>query len=228
MWKDPIVNIVVANYQVLLYNGLGLYGSLPLLLYSAYLTWAAAMNYVAALIVDRVGRVRMLAIGFIGCTVCLCLFMAMVAEFATSGNKVGQGFAVFFLFSFVGFYGGCVDAVSWIYCSETFPTHARAQGFSISVATFLGAALVYTQSAPLAFSSIDWKSYLVFIIITAVGTLVFMHYSPETKGLALEEISELFGDQVAAHFTNGDSESGPIQEKATHDGEKRMDRQHVE
>ena len=49
----------------MLYNGLGLFGSLPLLLYSAYLTWAAVMNYVAALIVDRVGRVRMLTIGFV-------------------------------------------------------------------------------------------------------------------------------------------------------------------
>ena len=57
--------LVVANYQVLLYNGLGLYGSLPLLLYSLYLSWAAFMNWVAAMIVDRVGRVRMLAIGFV-------------------------------------------------------------------------------------------------------------------------------------------------------------------
>ncbi|KAK5165368.1 uncharacterized protein LTR77_008897 [Saxophila tyrrhenica] len=220
--------LVVANYQVLLYNGLGLYGSLPLLLYSAYLSWAAFMNYVAALIVDRVGRVRMLAIGFVGCIITLSLFTAMVAEFAESENKVGQGFAVFFLFAFVGFYGGCVDAVSWIYCSEIFPTHARARGFSISVATFLGAALVYTQVAPIAFAQVDWKFYLLFILVTAVGTPIFMHYSPETKGLALEEISELFGDQVAVHLSNGEAESGPMQEKSTQSSEKGLDRQHME
>lgn len=57
--------LVVANYQVLLYNNLGLYGSLPLLLYSLYLSWASFMNWVATMIVDRVGRVRMLAIGFV-------------------------------------------------------------------------------------------------------------------------------------------------------------------
>ncbi|KAK3680614.1 hypothetical protein LTR37_021140 [Vermiconidia calcicola] len=55
-----------------------------------------------------------------------------------------------------------------------------------------------------------------------------MHYSPETKGLALEEISELFGDQVAVHLTNGGSEAGSMQEKAMHDGEKKMDCQHIE
>ncbi len=49
----------------------------------------------------------------IGCTITLSLFTAMVAQFADSTNKVGQGFAVFFLFAFVGFYGGSIDAVSW-------------------------------------------------------------------------------------------------------------------
>ena len=73
------------------------------------------------------------------------------------------------------------SSVYRIYCFEIFPTHARAQGSSISVATFLGAGLIYTQFAPVAFGSIDWKFYLVFIIVTAVGTPAFMHYSPETK-----------------------------------------------
>ena len=107
----------------------------------------------------------------IGCIVMLSLFTAMVARFAGTENTIGQGFAVFFLFAFVGFYGGCVDAVSWIYCAEVFPTHARARGFSISVATFLSAALVYTQCAPLAFDNIGWKFYLVFILVTTIGTV---------------------------------------------------------
>lgn len=57
--------LVVNNYQVLLYNGLGLFGSLPLLLYAVYTSWAAFLNFVASQIVDRVGRVRMLTIGIV-------------------------------------------------------------------------------------------------------------------------------------------------------------------
>lgn len=57
--------LVVNNYQVLLYNNLGLHNSLPLLLYSVYLTWAAFLNWVASMTVDRVGRVRMLTIGIV-------------------------------------------------------------------------------------------------------------------------------------------------------------------
>jgi hypothetical protein len=57
--------LVINNYQVLLYNSLGLRGSLPLLLYSLYLTWAAFLNWVGSMIVDRVGRVRMLSAGVV-------------------------------------------------------------------------------------------------------------------------------------------------------------------
>lgn len=51
--------------KVLLYNGLGLTGSLPLLLYAVYVSWAAFLNWVGSLIVDRAGRIRMLTIGIV-------------------------------------------------------------------------------------------------------------------------------------------------------------------
>lgn len=57
--------LVINNYQVLLYNGLGLFGSLPLLLYAVYTSWAAFLNWVASMIVDRFGRVRLLTIGIV-------------------------------------------------------------------------------------------------------------------------------------------------------------------
>lgn len=58
---------------------------------------------------------------------------AMVAQYGNGPNKVGNGFGVLFLFLFVTFYGGCVDAISYVYCSELFPTNLRAQGMGFSV-----------------------------------------------------------------------------------------------
>lgn len=51
--------------KIMLYNSLGLFGYLPLLLFSVYLTWAMFMNGVSSIIVDRVGRIRLLTIGII-------------------------------------------------------------------------------------------------------------------------------------------------------------------
>ena len=55
--------LVINNYQVLLYNGLGLTGYLPLLLYGIYTLWAAFLNWAGSMFVDRFGRIRMLIIG---------------------------------------------------------------------------------------------------------------------------------------------------------------------
>lgn len=57
--------LVINNYQVLLYNALGLYGSLPLMLYAVYASWAAFLNWAGAMFVDRFGRIRMLVIGIV-------------------------------------------------------------------------------------------------------------------------------------------------------------------
>lgn len=180
--------LVVNNYQVLLYNSLGLYGALPLLLYACFDTWASVMNFINTLILDRFGRIRIMAIGVIGCACCIVLEAAMVAKYAGTSNKVGNGFGVFFIYLYVTFYGGCMDVSTYVYCSEIFPTRVRAQGVGFSVSGLFLTALVYTQSAPTAFNNIGWKYYLVFIFIPLACVFILIKYCPETKGLTLEEV----------------------------------------
>jgi hypothetical protein len=54
---------VINNYQVLLYNGLSLYGAMPLMLYALWDTWAAFMNLINALLLDKVGRIPIMVVG---------------------------------------------------------------------------------------------------------------------------------------------------------------------
>jgi MFS family permease len=183
--------LVINNYQVLLYNSLGLYQSLPLLLYAVYLSWAAGMNYVSSLIIDKVGRVRLMVIGLIGCVGSIVCETAMIAEYSGTSNRVGNGFGVFFLFLFVTFYGACLDATSYVYCAEIFPTHHRATGMGISIFAQFCTTLVYTQLAPLAFAMIEWKYYLIFIVVPAIGAIVFFYYFPEVSYRASREVEFL-------------------------------------
>lgn len=57
----------------------------------------------------------------------------MVAEFSGTANKIGNGFGVSFFFVFITIYGSCVDAISYVYVSELFPTYMRARGLSLAV-----------------------------------------------------------------------------------------------
>ncbi|KAM6510330.1 hypothetical protein FALCPG4_017947 [Fusarium falciforme] len=208
--------LVVNNYQILLYDGLGLRGSIALMLYACYNSLAAFMNWVNSLILDRFGRIRIMVVGLIGCSLSLCGFTAMVAEFVGTTNKIGNGFGVFFLYLFVFFYGGTMDASSYVYCAEIFPTAIRAQGVGFSVAGLFIMTLIYTQTAPTAFENVGWKYYLVFIILPWIGAFVMQRYFPETAGLSLEDIAVLFGDEAAVNEnnepTNKSSEGSTMQE----------------
>ncbi|KAG8631577.1 hypothetical protein KVT40_000717 [Elsinoe batatas] len=194
---QPTGVLVINNYQVLLYNGLGLTGWLPLLLYAIYASWAAVLNWAGALIVDRAGRIKMLSIGITGCALMVAYETAMVAVYGGTTNRVGNGFDVFFLFCFVTFYGSCVDAISYIYCAEIFPTSLRSQGVALSVTGLFAMNLVYMQTAPIAFANVGWRFNLLFIIVPLVCVPIIWKVCPETKGLTLEEVGALFEDKVA-------------------------------
>ncbi|KLP03307.1 related to sugar transporter [Fusarium fujikuroi] len=187
--------LVINNYQVLLYNGLGLTGYLPLLLYGVYTAWAALLNWVGAMFVDKFGRILMLTVGLVGCALMVAGEAAIVAVAAENKNNHAINAAgVFFLFVFVTFYATCIDAISYIYCTEIFPTSIRAKGVSYSVIGLFAMTLIYTQPAPIAFAQVGWKYYLVFVIVPLLGAPVVYFMFPETKGLSLEEIGTLFDD----------------------------------
>ena len=44
-------------------------------------------------------------------------------------------------------------------------------------------------------STIGWKFYLVFIILGTIGGLTISSFFPDTKGLSLEKVAALFGDE---------------------------------
>jgi sugar porter (SP) family MFS transporter len=149
--------LVINNFQVSLYNGLGLYGAMPLLLYALYLTNSTTWNWIGAFLMDRTGRIPMMTFGLCGCIVAVSLETAMVAEFGGTTSKVGNGFGVFFLFMFGTIYGSCLDASTYVYSCEVFPTHLRAAGMGVSICGQFLCTLIFTQVAPTAFASIGWK-----------------------------------------------------------------------
>lgn len=59
--------------------------------------------------------------------------------------------------------------------------------------------IVYTQPAPTAFAHVGWKYYLVFVIVPLCGVPI-LYFFPETKGLTLEEVGAIFGDEVPAEL----------------------------
>lgn len=78
---------------------------------------------------------------------------------------------------------------------------------------------MYTQPAPTAFAHVGWKYYLVFILVPICGVPI-LYFFPETKGLTLEEVGALFGDNTAtvdefsASETNTENDKGKVHYQA--------------
>ncbi|KAJ9640137.1 hypothetical protein H2204_003362 [Knufia peltigerae] len=188
--------IVINNYGPFLYRNLGFSVVNQLLIQCGWITVCLFGNAFNAAVIDHFGRVRMLLFGFTGDVIALAGECASVSVYQRTGSTAAAKAAVFFLFLHIGFYGWTIDASTYIYATEIFPNPLRARGIGISCSGLFMAIIVFTSAAPTAFNTIGWKYYLVFTILTALCVVIIWFYFPETKGLALEDVAEIFGDGI--------------------------------
>jgi hypothetical protein len=71
----------------------------------------------------------------------------------------------------------------------------RALGTAVSTAANWLNNVIIGQVTPYGFSKLGWKYFFVFVATNASNAVVSYFLFPETKGLNLEEIGRLFGDQ---------------------------------
>jgi hypothetical protein len=91
-----------------------------LILTALWVTIGILLNYIGAVLMDRVGRVMLLCkygydsknnitdksivIGFIGCTFVLMMVPVLLSQYQGTGNSSGLSAAVFFIFAHIGLY----------------------------------------------------------------------------------------------------------------------------
>jgi hypothetical protein len=92
------------------------------------------------------------------------------------------------------------------YASEIFLTHIRSKGMTVNVIGFCLTNIIWLEIAPTAFANIEWKYYLVFIVLSVFGAAVIFFTFPDTLKKPLEEVAMLFGDLDLVAIYGGDIE----------------------
>ncbi|KAK5136980.1 hypothetical protein LTR08_001487 [Meristemomyces frigidus] len=185
--------LVINNYGPTLYAALGYGTAQQLVLLGGWLTLAFGMGCASLLVVDRFSRPKLMGAGILGCMVCLIIEAALVAQYGGSTNKAALSAAVAMFYVYVIFYEVCMDGPQFAYLGELFPTHIRAKGMNIGVAGICLMNIIWLQAAPTAFQNIGWN--LCFIIPGTIAGFGIYMYFPDTKGVPLEAVSAMFGDQ---------------------------------
>jgi SP family arabinose:H+ symporter-like MFS transporter len=140
------------------------------------------------LLIDRVGRKKLLITGSIGMSVCL----GLVAKTFYTNSFSGYGL-LFLLLVYIMFFAFSTGAVIWVLIAEIFPNNVRGKGQSLGSFTHWFFAAIITFLFPVIVKLSDFgvgHAFMFFSVMMLVQAIVVWKYFPETKGRTLEELGE--------------------------------------
>ena len=141
----------------------------------------------AVLLADKLGRIRLQIIGFVGCAVGLLL--ASFSVDVNGGLKTTLIFAGFMLFNFMTNLGP--NAQTYLLAGEVFPTAVRGKGAGFAAAFAKIGAVATAFLFPILLVSIGTRLLLYGLIVASLlGAVVTWRYRIETTGVNLDRIGE--------------------------------------
>lgn len=140
----------------------------------------------AVLLADKVGRIRLQVIGFIGCAIGLGL--AALSQLQSAGGaQMALLFLGFMLFNFMTNMGP--NAQTYLLAGEVFPTRIRGKGAGFAASFAKIGAVTTAFLFPVLLAEIGTEALLSILVGTSIaGALITWWFRIETAGKNLEEI----------------------------------------
>ncbi|KAK8009816.1 general substrate transporter [Apiospora arundinis] len=202
---------VINYYGPSIYKILGISTQQSLLIIGISGALSIVYCSVGLLLLDRVGRVKPLLVSAAGLAAALLVNAVQAQYFHESNtNQLRSMVAMNFVFSM--FYTP-LGIISWVYPAEIFPVEARALGNAITTFTNWTVNLIFAQFSPAALASIGFRYFYVFFVLNIVAFICYWFFFPETKGRTLEQMDELFGDQLVPHALQDETAAAIALEK---------------
>ncbi|KAJ2919242.1 hypothetical protein MD484_g1123, partial [Candolleomyces efflorescens] len=141
-------------------------------------------------LVDRWGRRAILMSGAV------VMAMALVATGLWMRVDVAQtpSAVVICVIIFNAAFGYSWGPIPWLYPPEIMPLSVRAKGVSISTATNWAFNYLVGQVTPYLQEHIQWRLYPLHAFFCVSSFILVYFLFPETKGVPLEEMDEIFGE----------------------------------
>ena len=174
---------ILFNYAAEVYRSAG-YGTNDILLNIVITgTINLVFTIAAILLVDRVGRRRLMILGCLGIAA-----SHLLCAFAYRSHWHGAAVLVLTL-SAIGCYALTLAPITWVLISEIFPNRVRSQGVSAAVSALWIASFALTYSFPILDRRLGSAGvFFGYGIVCILGCFMVTAWVPETKGRTLEQI----------------------------------------
>lgn len=151
------------------------------------------MSVFAVLVIDRIGRRKLL---LIGSTIAALSLGIVGATFAHSGHSILlKWIAVIGLVSYIAGYCISVGSLFWLMISEIYPLSIRGLGMSLATAVQWGANFVVSMTFLTIINTMGPANTFWLYGSMCVLCFAFIYYLvPETKGISLEQIEQNLAD----------------------------------
>ena len=152
------------------------------------------MTIPGILLMDKLGRRKILIIGAAGMLVCEYI-IAIIGTIVGQSNEAAQKTLIAFVCIYIAFFASTWGPAAWVVTGELYPVAIRAKCMSLSSASnwLWNFALGYATPYMVDSDKGNMGSKVFFVWgSTCVGCLLFAIFCIwETKGLSLEQVDEL-------------------------------------
>ncbi|KAL1988827.1 hypothetical protein VTN96DRAFT_7711 [Rasamsonia emersonii] len=172
---------VTGNAQSLISSGA--YGIVKFVFTMAF-TWG---------LIDLFGRRRCSLVG-LALQLAAHIYMAVYMAIPGAGNnKSASDAAIASIFVYAVGWSVGLCTIPYIYGSELFPTRIRSVAYAISMSLHWFFQFAVVRVTPNMFVSLDvWGAYVFWACICFLGIVILGILAPETKGVPMERMGELF------------------------------------
>ncbi|KIY71511.1 general substrate transporter [Cylindrobasidium torrendii FP15055 ss-10] len=187
----------ILYYAPSIFEKLGLTGNTVSLLATGVVGIAMFLATIPAVIwVDQLGRKPVLVVGAFWMAICHFIVAALMGTYGDAWpTHVAQGWvACTFVWLFAIGFGFSWGPCSWVIVAEIYPISIRSKGVSVATSSNWMNNFIVGQVTPSMLDHIGYGTFIFFGLFAFLGGCFIFFLVPETKGVTLEEMEELFGN----------------------------------
>lgn len=153
----------------------------------------------AILLIDRIGRRKLLMSGAIGTMSSLVIVGGIIGSYGASlsSHKAAGWAGIAFIYIYDINFSYSFAPIGWVIPSEIFNLGNRSKSISVTTSATWMCNFIIGLVTPRMLAEIGWGTYIFFAAFCLIAFLFVFFCVPETKGKSLEDMDKVFGDNAA-------------------------------